>query len=229
MQIAQSRILILPLLQQQKQHQPRQNCRGLRSQGRFLSKSFCLLTHSDIRPHEKLASAPPAPSVVSAQSASASPPAPDSEQPQQTGWEEPTTVQAPVWEEEPPNPSISTPDSWTAAEEPHEQNLEQEQPLPAEMEEADKTPAPSQQEEAPAPKEVEPQPPVPIQPPVLVPVAATPSPKLAGRSTASSHRIRHKTTDQPVVMPNSFGATIEKVGMQFGSLSLGGDSLDNNL
>jgi hypothetical protein len=167
-------------------------------------------------------------SAQSAPSASASPPAPDSEQPQQAGWEEPTTVQAPVWEEELPNPSVSTPDGWTAAEEPHEQHLEQEQPLPAEAEEADKTPAPSQQEEAPAPKEAEPQPPVPIQPPVLLPVAATPSPRLAGRS---AHRIsaRHKTTDQPVVMPNSFGASIEKVGMQFGSLSLGGDSLDNNL
>jgi hypothetical protein len=164
---------------------------------------------------------------------SASPAAPDSEQPQQVGWEEPTTVQAPLWEEEPPKPSVSAPDCWTADQEAHEQKLEQEQPPPAEAEEAvsDKTPAPSQQEEAPALKEAEPQPPVPIQPTASVPVvAATPSPKLAGRSAAGSHRIsaRHKTTDQPVVMPNSFGASIEKVGMQFGSLSLGGDSLDNN-
>jgi len=55
---------------------------------------------------------------------------------------------------------------------------------------------------------------------------ATPSPKLTGRPVVS-HRsgARHKTTDQPVVMPSSFGPGVEKVGMQFGSLGLGGESL----
>ncbi len=178
--------------------------------------------------------APPSASVLSAPSTSASPPPPVSEQSQQ-GWEEPTTVQAPVWEEEPPKPSVSTPDGWTATQETNEQKQEQEQASPAETGEVvpitTPAPAPPQQEETPAPKEAEPQPIAPVQPAINVPaVAATPSPKLAGRSAAGSHRLsaRYKTTDQPVVMPNSFGASIEKVGMQFGSLSLGGDSLDNN-
>lgn len=171
--------------------------------------------------------------MPSAPSTSASPPSPVSEQPQQ-GWEEPTTVQAPVWEEEPPKPSVSTPDGWTATQETNEQKREQEQLSLAESGEVVSitTPAPAPpQQEAPAPKEAEPQPAAPIQPAINVPVvAATPSPKLGGRSAAGSHRLssRYKTTDQPVVMPNSFGASIEKVGMQFGSLSLGGDSLDSN-
>jgi hypothetical protein len=68
--------------------------------------------------------------------------------------------------------------------------------------------------------------------PIVPQVAtATPSPKLLGRPAAAPHRnsARYKTTDQPVVMPSSFGANVEKVGMQFGSLGLGGDSLlDSN-
>lgn len=57
--------------------------------------------------------------------------------------------------------------------------------------------------------------------------AATPSPKLASRSAVASSRAsaRNRTTDQPVVMPSSFGSGVEKVGMQFGSLSLNGESL----
>jgi hypothetical protein len=52
---------------------------------------------------------------------------------------------------------------------------------------------------------------------------ATPSPRLSTRPAASSHRssARYKVTDQPVTLPLSFGAGIEKVGMQFGSLSVG--------
>lgn len=55
---------------------------------------------------------------------------------------------------------------------------------------------------------------------------ATPSPRLASRPAAGRGPSRHKLTDQPVVMPSSFGS-IEKVGMQFGSLSLGGESLND--
>jgi hypothetical protein len=69
--------------------------------------------------------------------------------------------------------------------------------------------------------------------PVLAQAAtSTPSPKFTGRAAAVSHRsgARYKLTDQPVVMPSSFGASVEKVGMQFGSLGLGGESLlDSNL
>lgn len=34
---------------------------------------------------------------------------------------------------------------------------------------------------------------------------------------------RFKTTDQAVVMPSSNFSTVEKLGVQFGSVSLGGD------
>ncbi len=53
-------------------------------------------------------------------------------------------------------------------------------------------------------------------------VISTPSPKLT-RPVFSSHRTsaRHKIPDQPVTLPLSFGTGIEKVGMQFGSLSVG--------
>lgn len=55
--------------------------------------------------------------------------------------------------------------------------------------------------------------------------APTPAkPRPAAVSHRSSARY-NKTIDQPVVMPSSFGSGIEKVGMQFGSLSLGGESL----
>lgn len=41
---------------------------------------------------------------------------------------------------------------------------------------------------------------------------------------------KYKITDQAVVMPSStFGSGLEKVGMQFGSLSLGGDDLDSSV
>ncbi|KAF7297083.1 CUE domain-containing protein [Mycena indigotica] len=42
----------------------------------------------------------------------------------------------------------------------------------------------------------------------------------------TSHRnsARYKLSDQAVVMPSSFGTGLEKVGMQFGSLSLGSDA-----
>jgi hypothetical protein len=37
-------------------------------------------------------------------------------------------------------------------------------------------------------------------------------------------------SDQAVVMPSSsFGSAIEKIGMQFGSVSLGGDDVNDNI
>lgn len=55
-------------------------------------------------------------------------------------------------------------------------------------------------------------------------VTATPSPK---PRPAGVHRssARYKIPDQPVTLPVSFGTGIEKVGMQFGTLSLSGDSV----
>ena len=141
-------------------------------------------------------------------------PEPDVETLTQT-WEEPTTAQPPTWDDE-PQPSTSHPEPQS---EPSESQHEAE-PEPAE--ELTPEPAPL----LPAPKS-ESALQTSVAAPVLSQGAATPSPKLPGRLTASSHRnsARYKNIDQPVVMPSSFGAGIEKVGMQFGSLSLGGDSL----
>ncbi|KAJ7689514.1 hypothetical protein B0H14DRAFT_3532770, partial [Mycena olivaceomarginata] len=115
-------------------------------------------------------------------------PAPDPE-PQETGWEEPTTVQSPSWEEEAPiiKPSTSAADVWASAP------------------------------EEPAPEPLEPQ-------PEPAPPVASPSPSIKPARQAARASARYKTIDQPVVMPSSFGSSLEKVGMQFGSLSLGEDS-----
>jgi hypothetical protein len=43
-------------------------------------------------------------------------------------------------------------------------------------------------------------------------------------SAAHRHSARFKT-DQAVTLPNNFGSGLEKVGMQFGSLSIGGDEI----
>ena len=68
----------------------------------------------------------------------------------------------------------------------------------------------------------------PLAPPAQV--VTIPSTKLASRPPLVSHRnsARYKVTDQPVTMPISFGA-IEKAGMQFGSLSLGGDDMNESV
>ncbi|KAJ7058295.1 hypothetical protein C8F01DRAFT_1305832 [Mycena amicta] len=86
-----------------------------------------------------------------------------------------------------------------------------------------------EEEEAPPPPVVETiSPPLEPEPAQSVP---SPSPSIKpSRPAASSHRnsARYKITDQAVVMPGSFGSGIEKVGMQFRSLSLGGEtSFDN--
>ncbi|KAG6847211.1 hypothetical protein H0H93_009485 [Arthromyces matolae] len=63
-----------------------------------------------------------------------------------------------------------------------------------------------------------------------IPTATASVPGVATRNTtptALAHRsgVRYKNIDPPVVMPSSFGSGIEKVGMRFGSLSLGRDSI----
>ncbi|KAJ7153590.1 hypothetical protein C8R43DRAFT_1002676 [Mycena crocata] len=171
------------------------------------------------RPQEKPAPPPPAPAPI-APPPTISPAAPEPEPQQEVGWEEPTTIQSPTWEEEAPvaKPSTSAADVWasTVNEPPEEPKSEPQQILEPQVEEP---PAPEPIEESAAPS-LEPEP---------APPAASPSPSLkpagAARPAATSHRssARYKTIDQPVVMPSSFGSGIEKVGMQFGSLSLGAD------
>jgi len=138
------------------------------------------------------------------------------ESPAPTAWEEPTTVQESTWEEEPQALVVQT------------------QPEPA--------PAPEQEpevEEPQKPHTPELAPPQ-VQEPVLSALPAqvqnqeverSPTPTSAVKRPSSSAAHRHsakfKTGDQAVVMPTgNYTPNTEKIGMQFGSLSLGGDGLD---
>jgi len=139
---------------------------------------------------------------------------PEPEPPVPTAWEDPTTVQESTWEEEPQAPVIQT------------------QPEPA--------PGPeSEVEEPPNPRSPEPASPQ-VQEPVLSALPAqvqnqeverSPTPTSAVKRPSSSaahrHNARFKTGDQAVVMPTgNYTPNIEKIGMQFGSLRLGGDGID---
>ncbi|KAI0759097.1 hypothetical protein C8Q74DRAFT_1451911 [Fomes fomentarius] len=179
------------------------------------------------KPQEKPAP-PPAPAPQPVPVSVPSPPPAPAQQPEptpspevpepatSTGWEEPTTVEAPTWDDEPrPPQQTESPSAPAAAEESkHIEAL----PKPAEE------PAPERAPSAVPPGVV--QQPAPASPAALPPKPLTPS--ISTRPTPISHRtnIKFKTTDQPVVLPASFGTGIEKIGMQFGSLSLGGEDFD---
>lgn len=141
---------------------------------------------------------------------------PEPESPIPTAWEEPTTVQESTWEEEPQAPMAQTQPEPISAPEPE---LKVEEP----------------------PKPPSPEPVLPkVQEPVLSALPAqvqnqeversstpTSSVKRPLSSAAHRHNARFKTGDQPVVMPSgNYTPNTEKIGMQFGSLSLGGDDLD---
>ncbi|KAI9508034.1 hypothetical protein F5148DRAFT_1284497 [Russula earlei] len=135
----------------------------------------------------------------------------------QSGWEEPTTAKSPPWEDEPqPKPPASAAESWDAT--PAEESKVFDQATPPSPEPA---PAP---EPVPAPIAVSLPAPEPVVglgeaiPKHVTPVQARPS------SAAHRHSARFKT-DQAVTLPNNFGPGLEKVGMQFGSLSIGGDEI----
>ena len=140
----------------------------------------------------------------------------------QTGWEEPTTVQNPPWEDELQSKS-SAPvvEPWDTAPAEEAQVHDETKPdLP------EPSPAPPP-EPVPEPISVSlpaPQPKEPVSglseaiPKHVSPVQARPS------SAAHKHSSRFKT-DQAVTLPNNFGSGLEKVGMQFGSLSIGGDEI----
>ncbi|KAG6867624.1 hypothetical protein C0993_000397 [Termitomyces sp. T159_Od127] len=182
------------------------------------------------RPQEKPAPPPLAPAT--APTPPSHPPAPsqplvqESEaEPQPQKWEEPTTAQAPTWDEPQSNPITET---WPSTSDVEEPKVEQVEKHEAEVE-APQEPLPTEPEKQQIPaSKSEPAPIASITTPVISQVAAaTPSPKLTVRPAAAAHRssARYKNIDQPVVMPSSFGSGIEKVGMQFGSLSLGGESI----
>lgn len=151
-----------------------------------------------------------------------------------SGWEEPTTAQAPVWEDEPS--SVSKPSLPEIKEQPLEQPEAETANIAAVSEPVMAVSA--------AVPELTPETPAQASPVVQSAQVTKTAPS---RPTSVSHRssARYKNVDQPVVMPNSVfgsaslgnagvgsfgslgGTGMEKVGMQFGSLGLGSDSFDD--
>ena len=179
------------------------------------------------RPQEKPAVAPPpvAPSAPPPVSEPAEPaPAPltnDDSDLIGDGWEDPITVQPPTWDDE---PQVKPPpeDAWSS-------------PVQVQADIQDETPSPLPQEEpAPeisthVPSDPAPAPQQPAEDPIPAPTPSRSPVSVPPRSSAASHRSvnRYKATDQAVVMPTSgFNPGLEKVGMQFGSLSLGGEVIE---
>lgn len=158
------------------------------------------------RPQEKPAP-PPAPEPTPPEPAvlrePTPPPAEALEPETQSGWEEPTTVQPPSWDDEPqPKPPTIQTEAWL-------------EPKPKEDS--------PRLEEPPAPEPVLSALPAQVQHQDL---SRSSTPSTSGKRPSGAHRnsSRFKTTDQAVVMPN-FVTTTEKIGMQFGSLSLAGEEI----
>lgn len=178
----------------------------------------------------KVQSAPPPPAVPPAPleppREPTPPPAPTQEPESeptteaQMGWEEPTTVQNPPWEDDiQPQTSALVVERWDTA--PVEETKVVDDAEPA-------SPEPVQAPE-PVPEPIAvslpaPQAKGPVSslhetiPKHVAPVQPRPS------SAAHRHSARFKT-DQAVTLPTNFGSGLEKVGMQFGSLSIGGDEI----
>ena len=156
---------------------------------------------------------------------------------QQHDREEPTTVEAPTWDDEPVADQATGSEAWPLTPESVLESSNLEPPAVSVVAEVVKS---EEVVEESAPKaelitelksEVENRPPAQaVQASLAVQVTAIPSPKLTTRPPAASHRTsaRHKVPDQPVTMPLSFSTGIEKVGMQFGSLSIGGDGTNDD-
>lgn len=135
---------------------------------------------------------------------------PEPEPPVPTAWEEPTTVQESTWEE-PQVPVVQTQPEPASPQEP-EPNVE-EPPKPP----SPKTGPPQVQElmRSALPAQVQNQ---------GAERSSTPTStaKRPSSSAAHRHNAKFKIGDQAVVMP-SYTQSTERLGMQFGSLSLGGD------
>ncbi|KAI5993701.1 hypothetical protein F5J12DRAFT_426647 [Pisolithus orientalis] len=162
--------------------------------------------------------APPAPSAIEVTETTPAPPPDVIVESTHEGWEEPTTVQPPVWDDE---PQVKPPsdDAWTSSlhlqPEPHQEELS----VPT------SEPEPVQSTIPPCET-----PQLPEQPAVVPTPSKSPSP-VPLRSSIHPHRnaSKYKTTDQAVVMPtSSLASGLDKVGMQFGSLSIGGDIIESS-
>ena len=133
-------------------------------------------------------------------------------------------MQSPPWEDElQSKPLVPATDTWETTAVEEIQVHDEVKPIPTEHSQA---PAPE-----PAPEPIAVSLPAPQAkeavggsglseaiPKHVAPVQPRPS------SAAHRHSARFKT-DQAVTLPNNFGANLEKIGMQFGSLSIGGDEI----
>jgi hypothetical protein len=152
---------------------------------------------------------------------------------QQHDREELTTVEAPTWDDEPAADPAIAPEAWPPTPEPVLESSKAEPPVASavaevKLEEVVEESAPEAELITESKPEVETRLPTQVVQAIsALPAQATAasSPKLTTRPPAASYRssARHKVTDRPVTMPLSFGTGVEKVGMQFGSLSLGGE------
>jgi hypothetical protein len=195
------------------------------------------------RPAPKPAPAPPAP--VSVPAPTVAPAAPATQLPpgiptpqaapeqhliaEEPKWEEPAADKTPAQDLEPETSAEVPPDivadEWTTTAQPFsidEQPVQSQEELPAAPE--PEVSIPQQFPVSPLPAQVQVQ--QPVQQPIAAakPLTPAPSTRPPGVSVNRNHP-RYKT-DQAVVLPSSFGIPLEKVGMQFGSLSLGGDGTD---
>ncbi|KAI6013180.1 hypothetical protein BKA83DRAFT_4363617 [Pisolithus microcarpus] len=177
--------------------------------------SWAQVARQQEKPHVQPPPSAPAPSTVEVMEATLAPP-PDTAETTHDGWEEPTTVQPPVWDDE---PQVKPPsdDAWASSL--HSQ------------------PEPQEELSVPAPEPEPVQPTItpcetpPLSEPPVVPSPSKSPPPVTLRSSIASHRnaSKYKATDQAVVMPtSSLASGLDKLGMQFGSLSIGGDIIDSS-
>ena len=128
-------------------------------------------------------------------------------------------MQAPTWDDE---PAQAKPVEPVVQDEP---KPKEEEPVPAPPAVPAAQPETAERVLSALPPQVQPSTakPDPVQAPAPL-KPATPAQHTRPTSAALRHKFK---ADQAVIMPSgSFTATIEKVGMQFGSLGLGGDDLD---
>ena len=214
-----------------QKHPQLRNCRGLKSRGRLLYIYIYIYFSSLYSPQEKTTIAVPSATL------SVSPPVQTTVLPsgleaeaEEIGWEEPTTMEGPTWDD---SKQLSAAETWTdsrldiindeAVPVTSESQLEA-----LELAQIAVEPIGDAKQDSPstsAPLKVTASSPSNRPQPI-----ATPSPKLSSRPAATSHRssAKYKVTDQPVTLPLSFGVGIEKVGMQFGSLSVGDGGTTEN-
>ena len=194
------------------------------------SKLLSLFSPSIYRPWEKPAIPQPPPPVNVSQCS----PEPESQaEVQEHSREEPTTAEAPTWDDEPVT-QVNGPEAWPLTVEPVLESPTPEPPTASVVAEVKSEVVDGSFLETQSITDSKPEEPtrapvqvMPVTSPLPAQITPIPSPKLTTRPSAHRTGARYKVTDQPVTMPVSFG-TVEKLDMQFGSLSIGGNSTNES-